>query len=350
MTKIYITIFRSQEERSRSRSRSLTPEIDREPLQKPEEKLALEHLSNNQQPEEETEQMRIQKEQEAAEQERLRQEVAKLENQIEPDVVRRAVIRKPEDSDCSNTDVSDNEEKDVPPTESKTEDMDDNLKQEILKRILEKQQEEKKKESEVEAKTSDQAKTQEDIEMKTEPSNEEEQKEEKEIDMFADSGDEAGTREDNELGETIQENEEKKKISTDVAEPMQEDPIENTDSVETEPTVVTDAIVQGEQVPEKPEIDTLKSLHDLRDKMDQMTSEELELALKGLPSGTNLTKDVDDGRTTPVHLRDIHVPIQSLTEFVYDKKILFKQLFRSVNKKEFKRMLPKYLRVSFNCY
>ena len=49
---------------------------------------------------------------------------------------------------------------------------------------------------------------------------------------------------------------------------------------------------------------------------------------------------------TPVHLRDIEVPLLSLTEYVDDKKILYKQVFKNINKKEFKFMLPKYLRVS----
>lgn len=91
----------------------------------------------------------------------------------------------------------------------------------------------------------------------------------------------------------------------------------------------------------------LKSLSDIRNSMSLMTKEELEEALKKLPSLTESEDLAIDGRNTPVHLRDIQIPLVSLTEYVEDKNFLYKQVFRNINKKEFKFMLPKYLRVWF---
>merc|ERR1712113_329582 len=86
-----------------------------------------------------------------------------------------------------------------------------------------------------------------------------------------------------------------------------------------------------------------KSLSEIRNNMSSMSKEELEEALANLPSLTHETV-CEDGRVTPPHLRDIDVPISSLTEYVEDKKALYKQVFKNINKKEFKFMLPKYLR------
>ena len=91
---------------------------------------------------------------------------------------------------------------------------------------------------------------------------------------------------------------------------------------------------------------TLDKLQNLRNKVDVMSVDELEAALKDLPSFDELQKqNQEDGRKTPPHLRNIEVPVKSLAEYVYDKKILYKQLFKVMNKKEFKSKLPKSLLV-----
>ena len=115
------------------------------------------------------------------------------------------------------------------------------------------------------------------------------------------------------------------------------------ESVEKEPPSDEKEVEGGEE-----KVDTLQSLADLKNRMETMSREELEEALKNLPTKEQKVND-EDGRTTPIHLRDIVVPIRSLTDFVDDKRVLYKQIFRTINKKEFKRMLPKYLRVCQFC-
>lgn len=317
-------------------------------------------------PPEETEEMRIQKAQEAVEQERLRMEVAKLENVIEPEVVmkRQELTQKSQDSDSSNTDISDDEEEgdkrgvEPPPPQQQhvEESEDDRLKKAIMQKILEKKQREEASALQANNKTLHQQ--QGDVEMKGEHgSGGEQDEEEKVIDMFADSGDEGkeptaeGDNEKSDIGQIASKEEDK--LDIDSGMPIKEEPL---DDFEMKPVNETISAVQPEIPKEEileeeiPKVDTLKSLDELRNRMDQMTSEELEAALKNLPS-TNLGKDAEDGRTTPLHLRDIHVPIRSLTEFVSnDKRTLWKQIFRTINKKEFKRMLPKYLRVRVDSY
>lgn len=330
--------FRSQDEANPSRSRSLTPSPEREFPASFKDTPILE--SSKEVLSEDSETLRLQKAKETAEQERLRLEVAKLENSIEPDVVMKKVQRSRRDSDSSNTDVSEDEEdeeKEVKPQPEIIDNEDDKVKKEIMEKILEKQK--------AEETLNNSAITKEDTKQEMNSVDEnEEQKEEKVIDMFADSGDETkptveGDQQDTKNTDQVEKMEVEESSTTEGTAEAKKEPAEHEDKTEMQ--------VEPPKIEEAPKVDTLKSLDELRNKMDQMTSEELEAALKNLPSSVQQSKDADDGRTTPVHLRDIEIPIKSLTEFVFDKRILWKQVFRTINKKEFKRMLPKYLRVRF---
>jgi len=91
---------------------------------------------------------------------------------------------------------------------------------------------------------------------------------------------------------------------------------------------------------------TLTKLQSLRGKVEEMSVEDLEAALQGLPTMNQLKEDdplLEDGRRTPLHLRDIDIPIKTMVDYIDDKKALYKQVFKSINKKEFKAMLPKPL-------
>ena len=176
---------------------------------------------------------------------------------------------------------------------------------------------------------------------------------EKYVDMFADSGDEGMEKESKaeETGAAVSDSDsETEKVVKQTTEDVDVDVANENPAVENEKeaTIEMDKEVQ-EPVAVKPvEKDqfekTLESLSNIRNKMENMSKEELEEALKTLPS-LHYTS-TEDGRTTPVHLRDIEIPLKPLTEFMHEKRALYKQVFRNVNKKEFKSMLPKYLRVS----
>lgn len=292
---------------------------------------------------------RKRQEEEAIEQERLRQEVEKLESAIvDPLAIKKKKQLLNSDAESSGTDISDNEEieeienkESEAPTEIKSEEADvaathktvidpkEELKQRLIQQLAKKQEEQKLSQSAPEVVNHSKAA---DV-----------------VDMFAD------TWETKEKDDGVkQEQEEGKPALGDVVE-MEVD-ISETGGLDLEgkqAVVKTEAEQEMEteatenQVEEKKDHfeETLKTLTNIRNKMEEMTKEELENALKQLPSLNDVTNDPKDGRTTPIHLRDIEIPLKSLTEYVHEKKALYKQCFHNINKKEFKSMLPKYLLV-----
>ena len=278
-----------------------------------------------------SEQLELEKKREAAEKERLRLEVSQLESKIDKNLIARGRQRADSKSESSATDIS--EDEDEAETERKNSKSTFRLfaLPENSSELLRLKLEEKIKEKELAV-----------IKVK-------EKKIEKKVDMFADSGDEA---------------EEENKSDVKVIEAV--DQVMEVDSTEANPQPdVNDAskdgdgagiaaVIQDDKSKEWNDKDdeferTLKSLQEIRNTMETMTKEELENALK-LHSLDTVKTEADDGRKTPVHLRDIEIPLKSLTEYVNDPKALFKQLFRNINKKEFKHMLPKSLMVKCFVY
>ena len=167
------------------------------------------------------------------------------------------------------------------------------------------------------------------------------------VDMFADSGDE-GKEKSNDGVKVSESGSDIDNVKTEEMEVT----VSKDDEKKTEESmeIIEPAPVIAEEKPLDDDKDdfekTLKTLSDIRSKMESMSKEELEEALKTLPNLNDVSNALADGRTTPIHLRDIDIPLRSLTTFVHEKRALYKQVFRNVNKKEFKFMLPKYLRVS----
>ena len=348
--------FREDEiqERERSRSVSVSPERiiepEKEAVVKPDE------LEKNQQDEtpietkteEEIEAERKRQQEEAIEQERLRQEVEKLESAIvDPLAIKKKKQLLNSDAESSGTDISDNEEieetenKDSEaPTEIKSEEADlathkavidpkEELKQRLIQQLAKKQEEQKLSQSAPEVANQSKAA---DV-----------------VDMFADTWEtkekDDGVKQEQEegkpaLGDVVE-------MEVDISETGGLDLEEKQAVVKTENEQDLETETTENQVEEKKDNfeETLKTLTNIRNKMEEMTKEELENALKQLPSLNDVTNDPKDGRTTPIHLRDIEIPLKSLTEYVHEKKALYKQCFHNINKKEFKSMLPKYLLV-----
>ena len=309
----------------------------------------------------------MEREREFQEQERLRQEVANLESSIQPGVVvnRDLLKQKARDSDSSATDASGDEtaEEDMPQDESSG----DALKKQLLERLALKQAEEERKLAESSKPTSPTVAKQKQSESKVSTNEDEEMDDGEEevddaVDMFAESSDEKEEKNDK-IKETIVAAAATEEVAstTETVIAKEQQPIADGDKKPEEEEITETAAKQQEAeggepttkkeaaTPDGTGVDTLKTLAEIRNRMGEMSREELEAALKNLPSKGNKT-DAEDGRTTPVHLRDIVVPFKSLTEFVDNKRSLYKQVFRTVNKKEFKRMLPKYLRVKLNFF
>lgn len=329
---------------------------------KTEEEIALE----NQRIEEEKEKLEIEKQNEAKEKERLRQEVAKLENSIDSQAIKKKKQLILSDAESSGTDVSDVEDAELPDVKKNTEeesslpiddtlekisepvDPKENLKKQILQQLLKKKQEEKV------LSLQDEQQEGGDEDGKNENNK---QQEGGVMDMFADSGDEKEpVDETNKIVtateiEKVTENEVAMDVDkTDTAGDLNQsvvtsDVTSNLNDIAVEIKIEkADNETDKETVSPKKEDNfetTLKTLTNIRNRMGEMSKEELEEALRHIPN----LNDESDGRKTPVHLRDIVVPMKSLTEYVHDKRALYKQVFRNVNKKEFKFMLPKYLRV-----
>ncbi|XP_012555519.1 trichohyalin isoform X1 [Hydra vulgaris] len=263
------------------------------------------------------EQLELEKKREAAEKERLRLEVSQLESKIDKNLIARGRQRE-DKSESSATDISD-EENEIEIKDSNVGLPIPESSSELLRLKLE----EKIKEKELEV-----------IKVK-----EVKCKIEKKVDMFADSGEE-----DQEKDEIVAESNE---------QPMEVDLKDGDVQSAVNPVTVCDnnssitTLMQDEKSKEWNDKDdeferTLKSLQEIRNTMETMTKEELENALK-LHSLDTIKIEADDGRKTPLHLRDIEIPIKSLTEYVGNHRLLFKQIFRNINKKEFKHMLPKSL-------
>lgn len=344
--------LRQQNDKQNSKSRSVTPSPEREiPVESTQPDLEPEEIHDNK-VETPTEEELLEKEREFKEQERLRQEVANLESSIQPGVVvsRDLLKQKGRESDSSATDASGDEtaEEDIPQDENSG----DALKKQLLQRLAQKQAEEERKIAAVAAAgskptVSTAAKqpegrvvTNEDEEM----NDEEEEKVDDAVDMFAESGDEKEEKTDK-LKETVVG--EAEKVVTEEAGKTDEHnlrAVADGERPEEEKKAEQQAGDKEAAAPDEANVDTLKTLAEIRNRMGEMSREELEAALKNLPSKGN-EAEPEDGRTTPIHLRDIVVPFKSLTEFVDNKRSLYKQVFRTINKKEFKRMLPKYLRV-----
>jgi len=236
------------------------------------------------------------------EQELLRQEVANLESSIEPSIVirREQLQSKGVDSDSSATDVSDDEAGKEAELVDKG---NDDLKMKLLERLKQRQLEESQQQqlqqdgakvvvgeqsSDVtdepkSGKTDEQAMEKpteaNDVNEKSVEKGEDEMNdeggEERYVDMFAESGDEKEKTHDVKAEEVTQQNEDK-----EAAVPTAEN--DNKYSAET----------KEEELTEEFKVDTLKSLADLRNNMEEMSREQLEEALKNLPS----KEAEDDGR------------------------------------------------------
>lgn len=309
----------------------------------------------------------------------MRREVANLESSIQPGVVinKDLLQKKGRDSDSSATDVSEDEAGEDDSSIPKDDSSDDTLKKQLLERLKLKQAEEEaasatgtpivttstnlavaEKEAPISSAVEDK-KSEGDEDM------DDKEVEGDAVDMFAESGDEKDKEQQPKKvpeEKVIVDNSTEKEVDQAVADSENEKNVKELEPVpsetvkveeETEKEAVAkdtstggaiDASTAGAvEISTGSAVDTLKSLAEIRNRMEEMSREELEAALKDLPSKDN----TEDGRTTPFHLRDIFVPFKSLTEFVDNKRVLYKQVFRTINKKEFKKMLPKYLRVIF---
>ena len=372
-------VFRTSQspvnERSRSISASPEHKLDGDIETPATETIVVEQPKTDEdikKEEEEKERLRIQEEEEAAERERLRLEVQKLEGTIDSGLIHIKDPIKASTAESSASDVSDDDEEDEKVEEEKQSQVTSTetelksdapvpkpdtkfLEKENLKKILmEKLYEKQKQENEVGVEPNKVDKINQDKdESQSDDDEQEKANEEDYVDIFADSGDEndikrGGAEDSVDAEEKEKEEEEPVKMEVD------EDDASNKASDEITP-VVTEEEQGNKEAIETKEVEkekndeeeyevTLKTLSNIRNQMQDMTKEELEEALRKLPS-LNDGEDVPaDGRTTPIHLRDIHVPLKSLTEYVQDKRVLYKQCFRNINKKEFKFMLPKYLR------
>ena len=362
----YYSFNRQKNDARNSKSRSVTPsperEIPKEPVKPDIEPEEILETTVDKPSEEEL----LEKEREFQEQERLRREVANLESSIQPGVVvnRELLQRKGGESDSSATDASEDEavEDEIPKDESS----DDALKKQLLERLKQKQAEEESKlasskpSSDNESSPSVDQTKQAQQKVNEDAGMEDQEEDFGVVDMFAESGDEkeeksnsdvvaaegekatgeAEKTEAAEIEKVVRKENDEVKPEGDEVKPEGDEvigDIEQNDSEEQQE-------VKEETTPGESNVDTLKSLAEIRNRMGEMSREELEEALKNLPSKGNEMYG-EDGRTTPVHLRDLVVPFKSLTEFVDNKRVLYKQVFRTINKKQFKRMLPKYLRV-----
>ena len=360
----------------------------------------------------ESERVRLEIEQrEAVEKERLRLEVEKLESTIDQEVISKSKNNPNAGSESSATDISDdeicdhqsavntsdgakkesnndNEEscKNIPsntisvPVDKEAE--KENLKREILEIINKKEKEKNdvnKERSNSEDKiVNEEMNAEQGVEEKTDLA--EEMKGDDYIDIFADSDTELKKEKSDSDAESDLDNRKSGDQNNDQVEGSKEDQNKNNNECKSEvltnevestdikgnvegfedkgESIVVAKHVKDKKIYEDTKQDgedddfekTLKSLSDIRNNMAGMTKEELEEALQKLPSLTEGHGAAPDGRTTPVHLRDIHIPLVSLTDYVDDKKLLYKQVFKNVNKKEFKFMLPKYLRVRLNLF
>lgn len=277
--------------------------------------------------------MRVEMEKEAAERERLRLEVEKLESAIDTEVIIKQDPSKIGAGESSGSEISEDEDDTVDDVTVNDSNLaKDKLPEENEKEMIKRQLIEKLQQKENIGQSSA------DVDKKEETSNEISEIAKVDtsdyVDIFADSGDDEKQNSDVEDVEKMEPNEEQ---DLDVKKEEDAEVVPAQDKDEVDVSMSNEPAEEFEK--------TLKTLSNIKNKMEDMTKEELEEALKAIPSLTNNTTS-NDGRSTPVHLRDIQIPLKSLTDYVHDKRALYKQVFRNINKKEFKFMLPKYLRVS----